>query len=68
MANLACLMQSLRTLSDRDIAYPPKVMHILASDSKVGNKSVRSQSRSRSTASFDEFSRDEKSDAGSRFE
>jgi hypothetical protein len=59
-------MQSLRTLSDRDIAYPPKVMHILASYSKVGNKSVRFQSRSRSTASFDEFSRDEKSDAASR--
>ncbi len=57
-------MQSLRTLSDRDIAYPPKVMQILVGYSKVGNKSVHSQSRSRSTVCFDGFSRDEKSDAG----
>ena len=41
-------------------------MQILVGYAEVGNKSVRSQSRSRSTASFDEFSRDEKSDAGSR--
>ncbi len=41
-------------------------MQILVGYEEVGNKSVRSQSRSRSTASFDEFSRDEKSDAGSR--
>jgi len=43
-------------------------MQILGGYEEVGNKSVRSQSRSRSTASFDEFSRDEKSDAGSRSE
>jgi len=41
-------------------------MQILVGYEEVGHKSVRSQSRSRSTGSFDEFSRDEKSDAVSR--
>jgi hypothetical protein len=90
-ANLACLMESLRTLSDRDIPYSLQsyadfsrlrerengfcyelvggtgqrslsfFFHKSSADylkaiySKVGHKSVHSQSRSRSSACFDQF-------------